>query len=68
MGGGARRQGGTASPIACTLDDFPVPAGLDRETMGFSGPDEKKQDVVDQVIFSPRCVPPEVDPQQEFGW
>ena len=50
--------------------DFDVPDGWTVETMGFSGhrDEAKKESSVDCVIFSPRCVPPEVDPQTEFGW
>ena len=46
------------------------PAGLDGETMGFSGhrDEAKKESSVDCIIFSPACVPAAVDPQQEFGW
>ena len=38
--------------------------------MGFSGHRDakKKADNVDQVIFSPACVPPAVDPQLGFDW
>ena len=50
--------------------DFDVPPGWTVETMGFSGhrDEAKKESSVDCIIFSPRCVPPTVDPQQEFGW
>ena len=50
--------------------DFPVPPGWTAETMGFSGHRDakKKRESVDQVIFSPRCVPVPVDPQLGFGW
>ena len=50
--------------------DFPIPPGWTVETMGFSGhrDEAKKESSVDCVIFSPRCVPPAADPQQEFGW
>ena len=50
--------------------DFDVPDGWTVETMGFSGHRDaaKKQDAVDCIMFSPRCVPAAVDPQQEFGW
>ena len=50
--------------------DFPVPSGWTAETMGFSGHRDpgKKEKAVDQVIFSPACVPVPVDPQLGFGW
>ena len=50
--------------------DFPVPAGWTAETMGFSGHRgaAKKEQAVDQVIFSPACVPVPTDPQLGFGW
>ena len=50
--------------------DFPIPPGWTAETMGFSGHRnaKKKADNVDQVIFSPCCVPVPVDPQLGFGW
>ena len=50
--------------------DFAVPDGWTAETMGFSGHRDKakKESSVDCVIFSPRCVPAAVEPQQEFGW
>lgn len=50
--------------------DFPIPPGWTAETMGFSGHRDaaKKETAVDCVMFSPRCVPPAVDPQTEFGW
>ena len=50
--------------------DFDVPPGWTVETMGFSGhrDEAKKESSVDCIMFSPRCVPPTVDPQQEFGW
>ena len=50
--------------------DFDVPDGWTVETMGFSGHRDakKKEDAMDCIMFSPRCVPPVVDPQQEFGW
>ena len=50
--------------------DFPVPPGWTAETMGFSGHRDaaKREKAVDQVIFSPACVPPAVDPQGEFAW
>ena len=50
--------------------DFPVPPGWTAETMGFSGHRDpgKKEKAVDQVIFSPACVPVPTDPQAEFAW
>ena len=50
--------------------DFPVPDGWTAETMGFSGHRDaaKKEKAVDQVIFSPACVPVEADPQLGFDW
>ena len=50
--------------------DFPVPDGWTAETMGFSGHRDaaKKEKAVDQVIFSPACVPVPTDPQLGFGW
>ena len=50
--------------------DFPVPDGWTAETMGFSGHRDaaKKEKAVDQVMFSPACVPVPTDPQLGFGW
>ena len=50
--------------------DFDVPPGWTAETMGFSGHrvPGKKEKAVDQVIFSPACVPVPTDPQLGFGW
>ena len=50
--------------------DFPIPPGWTAETMGFSGHRDaaKKEKAVDQVIFSPACVPVPTDPQLGFGW
>ena len=50
--------------------DFPIPPGWTAETMGFSGHRDpaKKEKAVDQVIFSPCCVPAPIDPQLGFGW
>ena len=50
--------------------DFPIPDGWTAETMGFSGHRDpaKKEKAVDQVIFSPACVPVPTDPQLGFGW
>ena len=50
--------------------DFPIPPGWTAETMGFSGHRDaaKKEKAVDQVIFSPACVPVAVDPQLGFDW
>ena len=50
--------------------DFPIPSGWTAETMGFSGHRDpaKKEKAVDQVIFSPACVPVPIDPQLGFGW
>ena len=50
--------------------DFLVPPGWTAETMGFSGHRDpgKKEKAVDQVIFSPACVPVPTDPQLRFGW
>ena len=50
--------------------DFDVPPGWTAETMGFSGHRNaaKKEKAVDQVIFSPACVPVPTDPQAEFAW
>ena len=50
--------------------DFPIPSGWTAETMGFSGHRDpaKKEKAVDQVIFSPCCVPAPIDPQLGFGW
>ena len=50
--------------------DFPIPSGWTAETMGFSGHRDaaKKEKAVDQVIFSPACVPVPTDPQLGFGW
>ena len=49
---------------------LPVPDGWTAETMGFSGHRDakKKADNVDQVIFSPACVPVPTDPQLGFDW
>ena len=50
--------------------DFDVPPGWTAETMGFSGHRDpaKREKAVDQVIFSPACVPVPTDPQLGFGW
>ena len=50
--------------------DFPIPPGWTAETMGFSGHRDpaKKEKAVDQMIFSPACVPVPTDPQLGFGW
>ena len=50
--------------------DFPIPSGWTAETMGFSGHRDaaKREKAVDQVIFSPACVPVPTDPQLGFGW
>ena len=50
--------------------DFPIPPGWTAETMGFSGHRDaaKKEKAVDQVIFSPCCVPVPTDPQLGFDW
>ena len=50
--------------------DFPIPPGWTAETMGFSGHRDpaKKEKAVDQVMFSPACVPVPTDPQLGFGW
>ena len=50
--------------------DFDVPPGWTAETMGFSGHRDakKKRESVDQVMFSPACVPVEADPQLGFDW
>ena len=50
--------------------DFAIPPGWTAETMGFSGHRDasKKEKAVDQVIFSPACVPVATDPQLDlFG-
>ena len=50
--------------------DFPIPPGWTAETMGFSGHRDaaKREKAVDQVIFSPACVPVPTDPQLGFDW
>ena len=50
--------------------DFDDARRLDRGDDGFQRAPrrKKKQDAVDCIMFSPRCVPAAVDPQQEFGW
>ena len=51
--------------------DFPRsrPAGPPRRWASAGHRDAaKKEKAVDQVIFSPACVPVEADPQLGFGW